>query len=140
MRTNDWWKLAALVLLAAGSMPGAGFESCPSQVAVQPQRIAKPISGWSVISSEEPHQLTSIAFYDGDPKENASLAPDQAGRQRQVWTLAAQSRPYWLSCHYSGTTVVLARPLPAAVRQCVVTYEPSVTLEGMPQIKEISCK
>jgi hypothetical protein len=54
MRTNDWWKLAAGVLLAAGSVPGAGFETCPSQVEVQPQRIAKAVSGWSVISSEEP--------------------------------------------------------------------------------------
>ena len=140
MRTNGSFRLAAILLFAGGSTLGAGFESCPSQVEVQPQRIAKTVPGWSVIASEAPHQLTSITFYDGEPKEKASLAPDETGRQRQVWTLAAQTRPYWLSCHYSGTNVVLARPLPPTVKRCEVTYQPSVTIEGMPEIKEISCK
>ena len=42
-------------------LPGAGFENCPSQVAVQPQRIAKPVSGWSVISTQS-HRI-QLSFH-----------------------------------------------------------------------------
>jgi hypothetical protein len=91
-----------------------------------------------------PNQLASVTIFDGPPQELASLVPDQThvkGRVLASWQLTPNAgRQYWLACGYSGTRITLARALPGEIRSCSVTYDPKVTLDGLPSIERIACK
>jgi len=135
------WKLIAVTALLTGGLRAADFAACPAKIDVQRQELAKPVPGWTPALVSEPHnELWFVTIYDGEPKEMASLVPDISGRLKSGWTLARQGRTYWLECHYTETTIVLARAVPATAKSCEVTYVPSVSLDGQPVIKQITCK
>ena len=74
---------------------------------------------------KSPLILHDIAVYSGDPKEGASLVPDDdrplSGRLRvATWALKGE---HWVGCHYRGETNFLAMRLPASVRSCQSQYE-----------------
>jgi len=76
-------------------------------------------------------------------KIGASLVPDEdtrLGKNRTAKWLLQPDRPYWFACYYSGTSLALSRSLPAALKECDVTYDPSIEIDGMPEIKSIACK
>jgi len=91
-----------------------------------------------------PNLLASVTLFDGPPQELASLVPDETkvkGRVLASWQLTPNpGRQYWLACGYSGTRITLARALPKDLRTCSVTYDPAVTLDGLPSIERIACK
>lgn len=70
-----------------------------------------------------------VTIVDGGPGDlraeaPGSLVPDesarQGGRLRQRWDLSGGSpRGFLMVCRYRGTATVLARVLPASVRECV---------------------
>ena len=127
--------------LVAGGAWSADFTPCPATIEVQRQQLAKPVAGWTAaMAAEARHDLWFVTLYDGEPKELASLIPDSGGKLKSGWTLAAQARAYWLECHYTQTTIVLAKAIPAGVKACEVTYLPTQSLEGQPVIKQIICK
>jgi hypothetical protein len=133
-------KLIVLSILTGG-LWAADFAPCPPRIEVPPQRLAKPVAGWTAgQAAEARHDLWFITMYNGEPKEMASLVPDVSERLKQGWTLAPQTGTFWLECHYTRTTVVLARPVPATAKSCEVTYVPSQTLDGHQVIKQITCK
>jgi hypothetical protein len=135
------WKFIVVPALALGGLWGADFTACPPSIDVQKQQLAKAVAGWTAAQGSEPrHDLWYVTMYDGEPKEMASLVPDISGKLRSGWTLAPTTRAYWLECHYTQTTLVLARPVPAGAKTCEVTYVPSVSLDGQPVIKQISCR
>ena len=85
-----------------------------------------------------------MTFFDGPVQENASLVPDKetrVGKTRTAkWILQPKpERPYWFACYYSGTSLALSRALPPGLKQCTVTYNASVEIDGMPVIKSLSC-
>ncbi len=43
---------------------------------------------------------------------------------------------YWISCTYSGTRIVLSRPIPLNYRAFVITYDMGVSIDGVPEIKK----
>jgi hypothetical protein len=134
------WKLIILSALAGG-LTAADFAACPAKIEVQKQQILKVVPGWTAAQVSEPrHDLWFVTLYDGEPKEMASLVPDVEGKLKSGWTLAPQSRAYWLECHYTQTTLVLSRALPAAAKLCEVTYAPGVSLDGQQVIKQITCR
>jgi hypothetical protein len=118
--------------------------TCPANVDVHEQ-LSTPLEGWSATYDNAPHQLAGITFYDGPPKENASLVYDDiaksAGKQIARWHFAPASiRPIWIACRYAATAVVLTKALPATVSGCTVTYDPKQQVAGEPVIENISCK
>ena len=133
------WKLIVLATLAGG-LSAADF-ACPAKIEVQKQQIAKAVPGWTAAQVTDPrHDLWFVTMYSGEPKEMASLVPDISGKLKAGWTLAPQTHTYWLECHYTQTTLVLARAVPASAKVCEVTYTPGVSLDGQQVIKQITCR
>jgi hypothetical protein len=68
--------------------------------------------------------LKGMSLFDGDPKENADLAPDMQKKNRNMWTLHAlkDGRSYNLVCRYEGTIEVQAFTLDKIVSKCVQLY------------------
>ena len=101
--------------------------------------------GWRDLRSKTPHRVSQVTFYDGQPREQVSLAPDATRkvRDREVstWQFASSSeRRIWIECGYAGTSISLAQELPAGTKSCSVTYNPKVRLSGLPRIEQLECK
>ncbi|HTD21950.1 MAG TPA: STY0301 family protein [Terriglobales bacterium] len=116
---------------------------CPASISVK-QTIEKTPEGWTAGQDKTPHNLSGITFYDGPPEQEASLAYDswtkRNGLAYGVWHFTANSSPgTWLSCHYSSTSVVLSKGLPASTSECTVTYNPKVSVDGLPEVQKIAC-
>ena len=141
MRPSHLLLSAAMSLAFLQLAQAEDFASCPAKISVDRQKLSTPVAGWSVIPRDvQPHALQGVTFYDGDPAEKADLAPDSSKRGQQTWEFAAQTKPYWLTCHYSGTTVVIGRQLPKQTKSCTVTFLPNVSIDGAPAIGRIACK
>ena len=116
---------------------------CPPRIEVN-QRLAVQIPGWSAISDQIPHQLAGLTFFDGNPRDQASLAPDKQttvnGKTVAVWTFGVSGRPIWVACRYAATDVMLTRELPRAVRTCSIAYATRETIDGLPVIDKVDCK
>jgi hypothetical protein len=141
MRPSHLLFSAAMTLVLIQPARADDFASCPAKISVDRQKLSTPVAGWSVIpSNPQPHALQGVTFYDGDPADKADLAPDSSKRGQQTWAFAAQAKPYWLTCHYSGTTVVIGRQLPKQTKSCTVTFVPNVSIDGAPVIDRIACK
>ena len=114
---------------------------CPPTVPVRQIATEVP-TGWTAAVSAAPVRLAAVTFFDGKPEEEASLVYDRMtpGRtgNRATWTFQSTSH-IWLSCSYSGTNVVLSRPLPGVTR-CTVTYKRDSTVTGLPEVDRIFCR
>ena len=125
--------------LAAGA--AAAEIECPRTIQVRQVATDVP-SGFTTAVSATPPQLASVTFFDGKPEEEASLVYDRKtpGRNgiRAYWTFQPSSQ-IWLSCSYSGTSVVLSRPLPGVTR-CMVVYKKDITVNGLPEVDHIFCR
>jgi hypothetical protein len=136
-----------MVVVAASTASAAGFIECPARIDVN-QRLAAQIPGWSVVPSvapdEMPHQLAGVTFFDGNPRERASLVPDKQSKLKAStiasWTFGVSDRAIWIACSYAWTSVVLSRPLPKATRTCSITYSNRDTIAGLPVIEKFDCK
>lgn len=70
--------------------------------------------------------LDTIAIYSGNPKEMASLVPNkikQKNRKRtSIWEFSKSSAgEFWVSCTYTNSMLMLAKPLPKNVQRCELT-------------------
>jgi hypothetical protein len=135
-------RLLALTI-AASPLSAADAVHCPPTIEVK-QQLAAPVPGWSVTSDGMRHELAGLTFFDGNPEDKASLAPDKnatlKGKSVASWTFDAGGRPIWVACQYAGTSVVLTRELPKTTRACSVTYTVGVTIAGLPVIEKVDCK
>src|SRR5579863_1695862 len=118
--------------------------ACPDKIDVHEQ-LSTPPAGWSLIQDNAPHQLAGITFYDGPPKENASLVYDDitksAGKQIARWHFASTGgRSTWIACRYAATAVTLTKALPGTVSGCAVVYDSRQQIAGEPAIEKISCR
>lgn len=130
--------------MAGGAASGAQIVSCPDSITTR-QELTQSVSGWEPINSDLPLRLAYVTFYDGPPKNKVSLVNDSSrkeeGREIATWKfLKSGDTPIWLSCSYSGTTVVLARALPGTVSSCSVTYNTRQRVAGMQRIEKIDCR
>lgn len=122
----------------------ADLATCPARIDVG-QQLTAPVAGWRSFNDDAPPQLAGVTFYDGSPQEKASLAYDDitraGGKQIAKWSFAPhRERPIWIACHYSGTSVVLAKPLPDTLTSCAVSYDTHQEVAGLPMIGKIVCK
>jgi hypothetical protein len=120
-----------------------GESLCPATIGVE-QRITAPPEGWEASQSVAKPQLAFVTFFDGPPAERASLKYDREEKQKRdwvaIWTLAPNTRGYWVQCGYDNTTGVLSRRLPAEVTSCKVTYERNTqAASGLPTVKHVGC-
>ncbi|CAD5265852.1 conserved exported hypothetical protein [Bosea sp. 62] len=133
---------AGLFVVLAGEAVAA--PQCPSEVDTQ-QQLTAAVPGWRDLRSKTPHRFSQVTFYDGQPAEQVSLAPDATRkvRDREVstWQFANTSeRRVWIECGYAGTSISLAQELPAGTKSCSVSYNPKVRLSGLPRIEQLECK
>lgn len=116
---------------------------CPAKIEVK-QTLASHLPGWSVGTDDAPHLLAGMTFFDGNPGEKASLAPDSEnshnGKTISLWTFAASARSTWVSCQYAGTDIVLRRELLRSTRACSITYSTNESIAGLPVIEKVECK
>jgi hypothetical protein len=142
MITRRTCKIVLLAVLAA-ALAAAADVRCPERISTT-QTLAQAVPGWTNQMDATPNLLAGVTFYDGPPKDLASLAPDETHAKGKVlanWDLPpTPGGQYWLVCSYSGTHITLARPLPKELRSCTVTYDPQQTVDGLPSIERIACK
>lgn len=130
-----------LLLPVVGS---AASSICPDSIAVE-EHLAKPVNTWETVLEEYPHQLSSVGFFDGHPREKAELTPDKEKKsktkQMATWRFVPNNpQGNWIACAYDRTNVTLVRSLDATVSTCTVTYDPNLTISGRPAITAIKCK
>jgi hypothetical protein len=136
--------LVAAVTLMAAPFAVAADSLCPDTVAVK-QTGAAPAPEWSVSYSGLPNRLEMVTFYNGPPKDEASLVYDDIVRAKDsstaTWTLPKDARGYWVKCSYAGTTLELSKALPSTVSSCRVTYDRQASsAAGLPTIRRIACQ
>ncbi len=112
--------------------------NCPATIAIE-ETLSKTPEGWTQGRSDIPRRLSGITIFEGDPKEQASLIGEQrktsTNTMISTWRFEPGAR-YWISCTYSGTRIVLSRPIPPNYRAVVITYDMNVSIDGIPEIKK----
>ena len=109
---------------------------CPPRIGTN-QQLSAPLPDWKVAPDGLPNQLAGITFFEGPPEQQASLAPDIEKKTQSTWNF---TKPAWIACHYSGTSLTLTRALPKTTKSCTITFQPGVTVAGLPAIQKIECK
>jgi len=135
---------AALAALATALPAFAADALCPDSVSVR-QTGAAPTPEWSVSYSALPNRLQMVTFYSGPPKDEASLVYDDFVNAKDsstaTWKFPKDARGYWVVCSYAGTTLELAKALPATLSSCQVVYDrTTASPSGLPAIKRIVCR
>jgi opacity protein-like surface antigen len=134
----------AILLAAAASAASASDSICPDTINVKQAGVA-PAAEWSLSYSATPTELESVTFYNGPPKDEASLVYDTWNNAKDTstatWKFPKDARGYWIKCSYRGTTAELAKALPPVVSICRVSYErQAASGAGLPVIKRIACQ
>jgi hypothetical protein len=143
------WMIAVAWLWMCGGVMEAQSLMCPASIVTKQEAQSVP-TGWTVGRGDVPTNLSGVSFYSGPPEERANLIYDsrvtRGGLLYATWKFAgtegvAKGVPaIWLSCSYMSTTVVLSRRIAAGIRECTVTYDPKLTVVGMPEVRGITCK
>jgi len=96
--------------------------TCPRQVRVD-QKVVGAGAEWLVFDAAEQHSFTNVSFSEGEPSNRVTLAPTKADKAKAVWNFDSSEEGFWMSCAYSGTSVVLSQRLSSQVRSCDVEYD-----------------
>jgi hypothetical protein len=138
-------RLFSLMVFTLGpaGLFAADLVQCPPRIEVN-QRLAVQFPRWSAISDQIPHQFAGLTFFDGNPRDQASLAPDKQttvnGKTVALWTFGVSGGRIWVACRYAATDVMLTRELPRTVRTCSITYATRETVDGLPVVETVDCK
>jgi len=122
----------AVLPLAQGPLAAPQAVDCPPTLDVLSTPPAIP--GWQAVdTSSDPRPLESMGVRtapgDASGVPHSSLLRLEQGQRRTLqasWDLAEIRRnnaKLWLACVYSGTGIVLVRPLPAELSQCEFRVE-----------------
>lgn len=132
-------------MLLAGSVAQAGSVlECPATIEVKESLQSALPEGWIAQDSETRmavfgdaaaalRNLGGMTLYSGNPKEGASLAPDEDednGEGGQAVWRFAEGDAIWLLCWYRDTGMTLAKPLPA-YKECRLAYTTGAGQERM---------
>ncbi len=114
--------MACAVLLTSSVEASGEDYTCPGH---RYAAAGEAPAGWEVRRDPGSRGVSSAVFFDGDPVNNASLAPSREVRfgddEIAIWPLTPlipTDQPVWLVCGYEGTSVLLARSLPLSIREC----------------------
>ena len=108
------------------------------------QSLTAPVAGWTEGQENYPTELSGLTVFDGPPEELASLVPDGDSEDGKTttesWTLAANPRGYWITCHYASTTVTLTQRLPDSAARCDVVRDKELSfIGGQNVVRSMSC-
>jgi len=134
---------AAVLALLCASAHAAETDICPARL--ETRQSAKAPYPFEAVAGDVASPLMGVTFFDGDPKEGASLAPDDearaAGTTLSTWKFApGDERGIFVRCSYFGTSLQLQRRFAPTPGACTVTYEDKVFTGGLPTILKIVCK
>jgi len=137
-------RLLACAALFAAAPVFAADSLCPETVNTR-QTGTAPAPDWSVSYSTSPNQLEMVTFYNGPPKDEASLVYDDfvsiKDSSLATWKFPKDPRGYWVKCSYRGTTLELSKALSPTMSSCRVTYSRDAGLpSGLPPIRSIACR
>lgn len=124
---NIWLLFLFAPLICLGD--DSSFE-CPRTLDVK--YSAPVVPGWQIVESAEPHILERVGVFSGHPSERAALVPDSTltrkSESKDIWNLPRPiNEASWLACFYSGTSLIIARPLEQALSRCEVRYKATRT-------------
>ncbi len=117
--------------------------SCPLDLDVAPQKLAKTPPGWRtfVDAYHARYVLEGITLYNGKPEELASLVADTDTADYSGWVLHDNGHEhYYLACRYADTALQLTRELPSSMKRCRIDYEKDITINGLPSPQKVSCR
>lgn len=110
--------------LGLGCLVGTGSAfagPCPASISVS----QKPPSGAAAVTVE--HKFQYVSFYEGDPKDQADLAPDEGPdpkKLEQHWELTrTPGKPIMMVCRYHDTDKTVVDVVPPTVKGCTLTGE-----------------
>ncbi len=113
---------------------------CPSEIQVE-QKVLLPDGNWKEYESRPRHSFINIIFSEGEPSKEIILAPTKQHKNRLVqidtWIFTPSERGYWVSCEYTGTSMVLYQKLPEHIKSCEVEYDMKFST---PVAKRLICK
>jgi hypothetical protein len=143
MKKVQFALIVSLIFIGA-RLSTAQAVMCPATVNVR-QEIQKPVAGWESFLADSPVRLANVTFFDGPPKEKASLVDTQrkkeAGHETATWQFTRTAGQHiWIACSYSGTAVMLTQQLSEKINSCTVTYNSRQLVAGTPMIESIVCK
>jgi hypothetical protein len=133
----------ALFAALCGATYAAEGDVCPAHL--ETRQSAKAPYPYQLVPSEDASPLMGVTFFDGDPKDEASLAPDDekkaAGTSVSTWKFATDDKSgTFVRCSYFGTSLQLQRRLVPTPGTCAVTYDDKTFTGGLPTILKITCK
>jgi hypothetical protein len=137
-------RFAIAAAIAAAGLYAAEVR-CPARIELAPPALTSTPPGWKPRIEPLTHDLISVTVYDGPVEEKASLVPDgarkSAVRSVTFWTLdPANSRGYWLQCHYAATALTLIRAVDRGSATCQLTSNPGLRREGLPAAESALCR
>ena len=133
-----------LIGLATSALSAPLTIECPASIKPAASISVVP-PGWSVISGEANSPFDSLAIFDGNPSELASLVPDRdlpdtktGARGEAEWNFEGGAKNIWVGCSYARTNVSLAQAIPDGVVKCRVqaTHE----TEGWTLAPKVVCE
>jgi hypothetical protein len=121
----------------------AGFSrlDVPPSITVK-QELAAPPPKWQAGRTDAKPMVKAVTVFDGDPREQASLVPDNEVKSKTapytLWTFDPKGkRAIWLQVQYTGTSLHLAQALPPGTRELRVYYEPGQSIDGYGVIRQV---
>lgn len=133
----------ALVMLLIGShavFAASNTPVCPPEIQVEQKVIGLP-ADWKESDSQKEHRFVNVMFSEGEPSNQVILAPTQQRKGKRslvdTWVFSLSASGYWLSCAYSGTSMVVSQRLSEKITSCEVEYDTNFSI---PVAKRVSCK
>lgn len=134
--------ICMFLLLISTGLTFAADEApvCPSETQVE-QKVVLPDGNWKGYDSRPRHLFINVMFSEGEPSKQMILAPTlqhkKGRKQTDTWKFTPSDTGYWISCEYTGTSMVLSRKLPDHIKSCEVEYDAKFST---PVAKRVICK
>jgi hypothetical protein len=133
----------ALIMILIGSngvFAASNAPVCPAEIQVEQTVIGLP-ADWKAADSETQHRFVNVMFSEGEPGDKVILAPSREKKTKRAlvstWVFSPSTTGYWLSCGYTGTSMVVSQKLSEKFTSCQVEYD---TAFAVPVAKRLSCK
>ena len=143
LRCSDFMPSLALVMILIGShavFAASNAPVCPPEIQVE-QKVIGLSADWKESDSQREHRFVNVMFSEGEPSDQVILAPTRLKKGKRTlvntWIFLPSATGYWLSCAYTGTSMVVSQRLSEKITSCEVEYD---TNFSVPVAKRVSCK
>lgn len=112
---------------------------CPAQITTK-ETLANTIPYWHATIQDTTHPWRAVTFYDGDPRDNASLAPDKENKNQSTWQFTSpRERDIYIACGYYRSSIELNQTLAKNITSCTISYDTMTSSEQGLIPKKIIC-